>query len=95
MELASVNSSEDPEEQRRRIEATIACQNLGFVIGIVIGLIRAAEQNPDKPPVQIKSVRNESNQQDETTEQTEQSTVQEVTEQTEEIEEQPIEEQTM
>ena len=80
MELASVDTSEDPEEQRRRIEATVACQNLGFVIGIVIGLIRAAD---DRRSESVLSVRNESEQQDETTEQTE------------EIEEQPIEEQTM
>ena len=96
LELASVDSSEDPEEQRRRIEATIACQNLGFVIGIVIGLIRAAESNRSE---QVKAVRNELDQQVEATEQTEESDEQEeqqeVTEQTEEVEEQPIEEQTM
>ena len=95
LELASVDTSEDPEEQRRRIEATIACQNLGFVIGIVIGLIKAAEDHSSEPEI---SVRNEVVQQGETTEQAEQSTEQEVNEQeeTEEQEqEQQMDEQTM
>ena len=98
--LADLDSSDDPEEQRRRYEAYLATQNLIFVMNIIVKLLekfheideqRAAQSFPDE-------VRNEVVQQEETTEQAEKSTEQEVNEQeeTEEQEqEQQMDEQTM
>ena len=38
--LAQMSESDDPEEIKKRIEAQIAGQNLGFIIGIVIALLK-------------------------------------------------------
>ena len=38
--LAEMSESDDPEEIKKRIEAQIAGQNLGFIIGIVIALLK-------------------------------------------------------
>lgn len=40
-------SSDDPEAQRRKIEAEIAAKNLGAAIGITAGAIIAANKNKD------------------------------------------------
>ena len=42
--LAEMSESDDPEEIRKRIEAQLAGQNLGFIIGIVIALLKEDKQ---------------------------------------------------
>lgn len=42
--LAEMSESDDPEEIKKRIEAQIAGQNLGFIIGIVIALLKEDKQ---------------------------------------------------
>ena len=42
--LAEMSGSDDPEEIRKRIEAQLAGQNLGFIIGIVIALLKEDKQ---------------------------------------------------
>ena len=42
--LAEMSESDDPEEIRKRIEAQFAGQNLGFIIGIVIALLKEDKQ---------------------------------------------------
>ena len=42
--LAEMSESDDPEEIRKRIEAQLAGQNLGFIIGIVIALLKDDKQ---------------------------------------------------
>ena len=42
--LAQMSESDDPEEIRKRIEAQLAGQNLGFIIGIVIALLKEDKQ---------------------------------------------------
>ena len=42
--LAEMSESDDPEEIRKRIEAQLAGQNLGFIIGIVIALLEEDKQ---------------------------------------------------
>lgn len=42
--LAQMSESDDPEEIKKRIEAQIAGQNLGFIIGIVIALLKEDKQ---------------------------------------------------
>ena len=39
-----MSESDDPEEIRKRIEAQLAGQNLGFIIGIVIALLKEDKQ---------------------------------------------------
>lgn len=41
------DDSDDPEAQRRKIEAEIAAKNLGAAIGITAGAIIAANKNKD------------------------------------------------
>ena len=94
--LAELDSSNDPEEQRRRYEAYLASQNLKFVMDIIVKLLEHINEIDERRAANV--VRNESVQQEDTTEQAEKSTEQEVTEQeeTEEQEqEQQIDEQTM
>ena len=90
--LAELDSSDDPEEQRRRYEAYLASQNLKFVMDIIVKLLEKLNEIDERRAANL--VRNEVVQQGETTEQAEKSTEQEVTEQ-EETEEQQIDEQTM
>lgn len=94
--LAELDSSDDPEEQRRRYEAYLATQNLKFVMDIIIKVLEKLNEIDERRAANL--VRNEVVQHRETTEQAEISTEQEVDEQTDEaekIEEQQIEEQTM
>ena len=42
--LAEMSESDDPEEIRKRIEAQLAGQNLGFLIGIVLALVEKAKE---------------------------------------------------
>jgi hypothetical protein len=42
--LAEMSESDDPEEIKKRIEAQLAGQNLGFIIGIVIALLKEDKQ---------------------------------------------------
>ena len=42
--LAEMSESDDPEEIRKRIEAQLAGQNLGFIIGIIIALLKEDKQ---------------------------------------------------
>ena len=42
--LADMSESDDPEEVRKRIEAQLAGQNLGFLIGIVLALVEKAKE---------------------------------------------------
>ena len=42
--LAEMRESDDPEEIRKRIEAQLAGQNLGFIIGIIIALLKEDKQ---------------------------------------------------
>ena len=42
--LAQMSESDDPEEIKKRIEAKLAGQNLGFIIGIVIALLKEDKQ---------------------------------------------------
>jgi predicted histidine transporter YuiF (NhaC family) len=39
-----MSGSDDPEEIRKRIEAQLAGQNLGFIIGIVLALLKEDKQ---------------------------------------------------
>ena len=41
------DDSDDPEAQRRKIEAEIAAKNFGAAIGITAGAIIAANENKD------------------------------------------------
>ena len=94
--LAELDSSDDPEEQRRRYEAYLASQNLKFVMDIIVKVLEKLNKIDERRAANV--VRNEVVQQGETTEQAEKSTEQEMTEQeeTEEQEqEQQMDEQTM
>ena len=98
--LAVLDSSDDPEEQRRRYEAYLASQNLKFVMDIIVKVLEKLNEIDERKAAQSfqTEVRNEVVQQGETTEQAEQSTEREVNEQeeTEEQEqEQQMDEQTM
>jgi hypothetical protein len=98
--LAELDSSNDPEEQRRRYEAYLASQNLKFVMDIIVKVLEKLNKIDERRAAKSfqTEVRNEVVQQEDTTEQVEKSTEQEVTEQeeTEEQEqEQQIDEQTM
>jgi len=98
--LAELDSSNDPEEQRRRYEAYLASQNLKFVMDIIVKVLEKLNEIDERMAAQSiqTEVRNEMEHQEETSEQAEQSTEQEVTEQeeTEEQEqEQQMDEQTM
>ena len=98
--LAELDSSDDPEEQRRRYEAYLASQNLKFVMDIIVKVLEKLHEIDERRTAQSfqTEVRNEVVQQGETTGQAEQSTEQEVgehTDEAEEIEEQQMDEQTM
>ena len=98
--LAELDSSDDPEEQRRRYEAYLASQNLKFVMEIIVKVLEELNEIDERRAAQSiqAEVRNEVVQQEDTTEQAELSTEQEVNEQeeTEEQEqEQQMDEQTM
>ena len=92
--LAELDSSGDPEEQRRRYEAYLASQNLKFVMDIIVKLLEKLNEIDERRAANV--VRNEIEQQEDTS--SEQEEQQEVTEQeeTEEQEqEQQMDEQTM
>ena len=98
--LAVLDSSDDPEEQRRRYEAYLASQNLKFVMDIIVKVLEKLNEIDERKAAQSfqTEMRNEVVQHGETTEQAEQSTEREVNEQeeTEEQEqEQQMDEQTM
>jgi len=98
--LADLDSSDDPEEQRRRYEAYLASQNLKFVMDIIVKLLEKLNEIDERRAAKSiqTEVRNEMEHQEETNEQAEQSTEREVNEQeeTEEQEqEQQMDEQTM
>ncbi len=98
--LAELDSSNDPEEQRRRYEAYLASQNLKFVMDIIVKVLEKLNEIDERKAAQSfqTEVRNEVEHQEETSEQAEQSTEREVNEQeeTEEQEqEQQMDEQTM
>ena len=84
--LADLDSSDDPEEQRRRYEAYLASQNLKFVMDIIVKLLEKLNEIDERRAAQSfqTEVRNESEQQEMTAQ-----------EESEEQEEQPTEEQTM
>ena len=51
---ALLDEDEDAEEKRRRMEAKIAAENLGAVIGFVAGAALAVKENLDEQAVQEK-----------------------------------------
>ena len=59
--LAGVtDSSEDPEERRKRIEAEQNASNLGAVIGLAVGLVSAAtDSTDDELPEDLAEEQNE------------------------------------
>lgn len=60
--LADLDSSDDPEEQRRRYEAYIATQNLIFVMNIIVKLLEKFHEIDERRSQQsfVEEVRNES-----------------------------------
>ena len=54
------DSSEDPEERRKRIEAEQNASNLGAVIGLAVGLVSAAtDSTDDSLPEELSEEQNE------------------------------------
>ena len=43
-----MSGSDDPEEIRKRIEAQLAGQNLGFLIGIVLALLKEDKETTEQ-----------------------------------------------
>ena len=92
--LADLDSSDDPEEQRRRYEAYLATQNLKFVMDIIVKLLEKLNEIDERRAANV--VRNEVVQQEDTSsEQEEQQEVNEQEETEEQGQEQQIDEQTM
>ncbi|MBR1384867.1 MAG: relaxase/mobilization nuclease domain-containing protein [Ruminococcus sp.] len=92
--LADLDSSDDPEEQRRRYEAYLATQNLIFVMNIIVKLLEKFHEIDERRAANV--VRNEVVQQEDTSsEQEEQQEVNEQEETEEQGQEQQIDEQTM
>lgn len=60
--LADLDSSDDPEEQRRRYEAYLATQNLIFVMNIIVKLLEKFHEIDERRSQQsfVEEVRNES-----------------------------------
>ncbi|MBR6100988.1 MAG: hypothetical protein IKH78_09535 [Ruminococcus sp.] len=95
--LAELDSSNDPEEQRRRYEAYLASQNLKFVMDIIVKLLEKLNEIDERRTAQSfpDEVRNESEREAKPEPETEPEQ-EERTEETEEQEqEQQMDEQTM
>ena len=96
--LADLDSSDDPEEQRRRYEAYLAAQNLKFVMDIIVKVLEKLNEIDERRAAQSfqTEVRNEVVQQEDTSsEQEEQQEVNEQEETEEQEQEQQMDEQTM
>ena len=93
--LAELDSSNDPEEQRRRYEAYLASQNLKFVMDIIVKLLEKLDEIDERRAAQFfpDEVRNESEREAKPEPETEPEQ-EEQTEETEE-QEQQMDEQTM